>query len=169
MTTDQTLDAKVGAIAEQACQKLFEAYGVKLTPTDEPWGAAGEKQLCGVIGFVGRRLRGTCVLAGSEAPIVASCPTSGGTRDWVGELANQLAGRLKAKLLALGVEVHLTTPVVLSGIRLQPLPTRNHAPRLFATDDGQIMVWIEIDSPEGVSLGSEPPVPHGDEGDILLF
>ena len=169
LAIEQSLDAKVGAIAEQACQQLFQAYGVDLKPTSEPWGAVGERQLCGIIGFVGRRLRGTCVLAGSEAPIIASCPASGGTRDWVGELANQLAGRLKAKFLALGVEVHLTTPVVLSGMRLEPLPTRNHERRLFATDDGQVMVWIEVDSPEGIVLGSEHPFPHGGEGDILLF
>ena len=42
-------------------------------------------------------------------------------------------------------------------------------PRGLGTDDGQVMVWIEVDSPEGIVLGSEHPFPHGGEGDILLF
>jgi hypothetical protein len=156
-------------LASTACIELFEAYGVSLAPSDVPWGQSDEALLSGVMGFVGEKVRGTCLLAGEYAPLAASSPVGGRLRDWVGELANQLAGRLKTKLLARNIEVALTTPIVLSGVRLQPLPRGMLEPVVFTCAAGVIMVWVEVEASGGVIMTSERPKATSAEGDILIF
>src|SRR4051812_35288989 len=119
---NENLGSEVASLASSSCVDLFEAYGVPIAPNFVPWQKNDERMFCGVIGFVGARIRGTCLLAGTRAPLEGSCPEGGRLRDWVGELANQLVGRLKTKLLARGVPTIVTTPAVLSGIRLEPIP-----------------------------------------------
>lgn len=169
MNHNDELQARVTEMAGKVCTELFAAYDVPLRESKTAWGAANERQLSGVVGFVGQRIRGTCVLAGSAAPLAASSPVEGRLRDWVGELANQLAGRLKSRFLEFGLEVHLTTPVVLSGMRLEPIPSGNLAPTIFSAEGGQILVCVEIEAREDIVLGSIPPVAHGSEGDVMLF
>jgi hypothetical protein len=78
----------------------------------------------GVMGFVGDSVRGTCLLAAPEGTIRAAAPHAAAARDWIGELANQLVGRLKAKLMARGGTIALSTPVVLRGVKLSPCRAR---------------------------------------------
>ena len=72
---------------------------VSLTPA-QGWGESDEVMFSGVMGFVGDSVRGTCLLAAPQGTVQAAAPKDAGARDWVGELANQLVGRLKAKLMA---------------------------------------------------------------------
>ena len=169
LTENEKITEEVGSLAARACTELFDAYGVRLESSNNRWGESNVRLLCGVIGFVGSRVRGTCLLAGSEPPLTESCPTQGKLRDWVGELANQLAGRLKTKFLDRGVEVALTTPIVLSGVRLEPLPRGRLKPRVFSARAGDVMVWVEMEATPDFKFGSEHPGRHGGEGDVLLF
>lgn len=166
---NQEIAHQASQLASAACVELFDAYGVSLSPSNVPWGQSDEALLSGVMGFVGETVRGTCLLAGEYAPLAASSPVGGRLRDWVGELANQLAGRLKTKLIARGVEVALTTPIVLSGVRLQPLPRGALEPTVFTSAAGVIMVWVEVEASDGLSLGSVRPKASSTEGDILIF
>lgn len=165
----ESLSARVGALAASACKELFSAYAVELTATDNRWELTDEPVLSGVMGFVGAQLRGTCLLAGAAGPLTASCPEGGRVRDWVGELTNQLVGRLKTKLLSRGIEVALTTPIVLSGARLQPVPRGPLLPTVFSSVSGFVLVWIEAEAVGSLELGSEHPQPQRGEGDILMF
>ncbi|HEY6726953.1 MAG TPA: hypothetical protein VI197_23130 [Polyangiaceae bacterium] len=160
----------VAAMARDACEELFEAYGVSLTPASKPQRGSRQHMLCGVIGFVGTGIRGSCTLLGHDAPILASCPEGGGCRDWIGELTNQLAGRMKAKFLAYGVEVQLSTPVGLSGVALRPLPRHDLEPASYQAHGGDVVVWVEVESaPAFVMDRAETPAAHRSEGDIVLF
>jgi CheY-specific phosphatase CheX len=98
---------------------------------------------------------------------LASNPVGGSLRDWIAELANQLAGRIKNKLLAHGAEVYVNTPVVLRGEHLAPLPRQELLPLTFSTDGGNVFVWIELETNSDVSLG--PPAVALAEGETLLF
>ena len=168
--TNDSIAVQVGGLAAQACEDLFAAYGVPLTRAAVSLVDSDEPMLCGVMGFVGQGISGTCLLAGTLGPLQASCPESGRARDWVGELANQLVGRLKSKLLRRGVELIVTTPVVLSGVRLEPLPRGPLVPATFSTDSGTIVVWVEVDTTPGYGfIGSEHPGLAGSEGDLLIF
>jgi len=167
---NDSLGARVGSLAASACVELFEAYGVELVATGGEWGLSDEPVLSGVMGFVGARLRGTCLLASAAGPLTAACPEGGRVRDWIGELTNQLVGRVKTKLLTRGVEVALTTPIILSGARLQPVPRGPLLPTVFSSKSGFVLVWIEAEAAGDVEFGSEHPLhPSGGEGDILLF
>src|SRR4030095_1236237 len=89
--------------------ELFAAYQLHVEPrplADFP--PPEELALCGVMGFGGKQMRGALVLATTREPLERTNP--GGLtsqRDWICELANQLMGRVKNRLLAVGVEILL--------------------------------------------------------------
>ena len=159
----------IGALGASACTELFQAYGVGLTPAQKAWGNSEERLLSGSMGFVGRHVRGTCLLATTEKTLLSSCPAQGKLRDWIGELTNQFVGRLKTKLLGCGVEVFVTTPIVLSGVRIQPLPRGHLEPTVFSSPAGDVLVWVEAETDEGFVLGSLHPGRSNVEGEVILF
>ena len=124
--------------------------------------------LAGVMGFVSERLLGSCLLAGSHDVLMATAPKDARPRDWVGELANQLVGRLKSKLLGHGVTITMNTPVVLSGISLCPLPRTEVAPTVHSTPAGQLLVWVEIDVDPQFTWGEPLDLP-ATEGGLVVF
>ncbi|MGC4093428.1 MAG: hypothetical protein QM756_37140 [Polyangiaceae bacterium] len=169
LAENDTVSARVGVLAAVACQELFEAYDVKLVQNAPSPDNSDVQMMSGVMGFVGTRLRGTCLLACATGALEASCPPGGRPRDWVGELTNQLVGRLKTKLLARGVEVFVTTPIVLTGARIRPVPRGMLQPATFASPHGGVLVWVEAESGRDLTLSTEAPVPNTGEGDILIF
>lgn len=159
----------VARLAREACIELFRAYGIDLRPEQHAL-QSDDRMLCGVIGFVGTGLRGSCMLVGHDALIMESCPDGGHCRDWIGELTNQLAGRVKAKLLKYGVEVALSTPVGISGVAVHPLPRNELKPSGFSAAKRSLLVWVEMDSEPGfVLVESAKPEPGRAEGEIVLF
>jgi CheY-specific phosphatase CheX len=166
---DDQLAADVSDLMASCCMDLFAAYGVALSPTSSEFIDSDEVLLSGVIGFVGPELRGTCLLVSNRSPIELSSPQKDHTRDWVGELTNQLVGRLKRKFLGYGLEVVLTTPVVLSGLHLRPIPRRALTPRMFRTESGSIMVWVEVEAEPGFEFGPALSGQSSEEGDVLMF
>jgi hypothetical protein len=155
-------------LAAIACLELLEAYGVKAAATRQPWSATNEVMLAGVMGFVSERLLGSCLLAGSHDVLMATAPKDARPRDWVGELANQLVGRLKSKLLGRGVTITMNTPVVLSGISLCPLPRTDVVPTVHSTPAGELLVWLEIDVDRDFAWGEPLDVP-ATEGGLIVF
>lgn len=170
MHEDDQLASHIADLTASCCLELFGAYGVTLNLSDAEFIVSDEVLLSGVIGFVCSRLRGTCLLVANRTPIELSSPKKELTRDWVGELTNQLVGRLKRRFLGFGLEVALTTPVVLSGVHLRPMPRRDLSPRVFSSASGSIMVWVEIEAEPGFSLGAEELSDSSNaEGDVLMF
>jgi CheY-specific phosphatase CheX len=159
---------RIQAMAASAASELLDAYGVKLTETVEGWQESDEVVYSGVMGFIGERVRGTLLLAAPKETILATAPEDARPRDWVGELANQLVGRLKSKLMAHGVTVALSTPVVLSGVRLSPLPRSEVLPAVFETTNGRVLVWLEVEVDPEFTLGSLRPL-RATEGEFLVF
>jgi len=160
---------EIADLTGNCCVELFAAYGVNLNTKAAEFIVSEEVLLSGVIGFVGPTLRGTCLLVGNRSPIELSSPQKEHTRDWVGELTNQLVGRLKRKFLGFGLEVALTTPVVLSGLHLRPMPRGKLSPRVFSTDSGSIMIWVEVEAEPGFELGPAISDSTSAEGEVLLF
>ena len=166
---DDQLASYVADLTAACCVELFAAYGVTLSPSTADFIASDEVLLSGVIGFVGPELRGTCLLVANRTPVELSSPKKEHTRDWIGELTNQLVGRLKRKFLGYGLEVALTTPVVLSGVHLRPIPRRELSPRVFSTDSGSIMVWLEVEAEPGFEFGPATSDSTNAEGDVVMF
>lgn len=160
----------VDKLAASSCEDLFRAYEVALEPVPAPPPQKGRVLLCGVIGFTGDKIRGTCILAMTEEPLRGSSPEGGAERDWISELANQLAGRIKNKLLAHGAEVYITIPVVLRGEHLAPLPRHELEPNSFLALGGAVYVWVEVEATGDDALSIDPVQDTGIvEGDSLFF
>jgi CheY-specific phosphatase CheX len=157
----------IQALAGAACTELMQAYGVELRPT-LGWVESDEVMFSGVMGFVGASVRGTCLLAAPQGTVEAAAPKGAAARDWVGELANQLVGRLKAKLMARGATIALSTPVVLRGVKLSPLPRTDVAPVVFESTAGRVLVWLEVEIENDFQLGEERAL-KASEGELLVF
>lgn len=157
----------IQALAGASCVELMQAYGVPLTPSSG-WGDTDEVLLSGVMGFVGDSVRGTCLLAAPEGAVRAAAPQDAAVRDWVGELANQLVGRLKGKLMARGATIAVSTPVVLRGVKLSPLPRTDVEPVVFQSQQGKVLVWLEVEIEDGFKLGEERAL-QASEGELLVF
>jgi hypothetical protein len=158
---------RVQELAALAGAELLQAYGVTASRV-EGWVQTDELLYSGVMGFFSRTLSGTCLLAAPEATVLAAAPPEARPRDWVGELANQLVGRLKAKLLARGVTIAMSTPIVVSGLRVTPLPRGNRVPAVFETATGRVLIWLEVEATEDFHWGEERQL-LGNEGDLLVF
>jgi CheY-specific phosphatase CheX len=179
---DDQLDAQqfFEMVASVACQELFGRYGVAVQKADETAAPVSpDFLLCSVIGFTGRDVRGSLVLALTEELSGLSNPVSGPhsiagdrltQRDWVGELSNQLLGRIKIELLKCGVEIYLNLPAVLLGQHLAPLPRAQLKPLKFTLSNGAAAVWIEIEARPGFRIDTGKAAEHGPgAGDTLLF
>lgn len=166
-------NAALNDLLSECCRELFSSYSLAAEPRPQhEFPEADRLILCGVMGFVGKTMRGALVLGTTREPLEASNPLGcGSPRDWVCELANQLAGRLKNRLLARGVEVLLTIPTGLSGDNLTASPAATRAPQVFAVGSGFVWVWLDVEYQEGFELPAgaavvERAVP---EGETLLF
>ncbi len=156
------------------CRDLFAAYKLDVHPRDRSdFPATEELAVCGVMGFGGKLMRGALVLAATSEPLERTNPEGyGSQRDWVCELANQLMGRVKNRLLPLGVEILLATPAGLSGENLSPAPRKLRAPQVFAAANGFVVVWIDCEYAEGFELHTTPSSNFEaalPEGETLLF
>lgn len=147
---------------------LFDAYNHQVTHRVEAGTEDVHLALSAVIGFSGDTARGTLLIGMDQALIDATNP-GGPARDWVSEIANQLLGRMKNQLLRFGIEVYVTTPLVLRGEHIAPVPTGSElAPHRFDGPEGTFAVWLDARVNDGlrVSMG-EQAAPH--EGDAFLF
>lgn len=169
-TESQRVCHAIEDMTATSCIELFAAYDVTLTAAEHTlWATSNEPLYSGVIGFVSADVRGTCLLACEQGPLQTSCPPSGLIRDWTGELANQLLGRLKTKLLGHDVEIGLSTPIVVQGIRLQPLPRQAIQPAVYQSPSGMVLVWVEVEISEGFVLPPARIPEAGNTGDMLMF
>jgi CheY-specific phosphatase CheX len=172
MTGDNTLERETQTVVEQlaeaACLELFTAYHVAVTREDAAAPGLAESTLTGIVGFTGAGLTGMVLMASTESPLRASNPASGSLRDWVAELTNQLAGRLKHKLIAEGIEVYITTPIVLRATRIEPLPRRELAARVLRGAGGTISLWCEVEVSADFKLNVPGQIAVA-EGEALLF
>ncbi|MBL8719854.1 MAG: chemotaxis protein CheX [Myxococcales bacterium] len=155
---------------------LFEGVEIPLEYRGLVPGSTTAKTIA-VLGFAGEHLRGAVVLEAPEGVLERSLPcgepTPEAVLDWAGELANQLCGRIKNRLLGHGIVIQLATPTIISGqvttVTAEPTAKAAHQ---FQTDRGEGIAvrFSALPSPEIVFLplveSSESAV---DEGDCLLF
>jgi hypothetical protein len=169
----QSFQSQLDQLLVGCCRELFSAYQVDVELRSPGEVLCPDKlSLAGVMGFGGRHVRGAVVLGSSDEPLLASNPCgTTSRRDWICELANQLTGRVKIRLLALGIEIRLATPAGLSANSLAPMAVRPRGLQVFVAGAGFICSWIDCELvdgmvpeslPQGADLGIR-------EGDLLLF
>jgi hypothetical protein len=159
-------------ITSDACMSLFSDYSLPLHPADQSGQPLDPELLfCSVIGFSSLQMRGTLVLATTKEPLGRTTPVQGGElREWVAELSNQLLGRVKRQLMDRGVELALSTPIVLRGERLHPMPSKEAAPLVFVCEGGCVCVWMDAVITPGLDLSQVQASDEGiGEGEAMLF
>ncbi len=106
-----------------------------------------------------------------------SCPVpSAGNeeqlQDWLGEIANQLLGRLKVSLLAHAIVIELGTPTTVAGLELRVRP-RNECPTpplwLISGSDWLVVRLDATAAPNVLLCLSPDPSNSATEGEVLLF
>ncbi len=155
----------------QCAAALFADYNRPLTYTGTRSSESQHFVLSGVIGFAGRDMRGTLLLALTSELLEELSPSTAFMRDWIAELSNQLLGRFKNQLLRYGTEIYGTTPSVLRGELLTPLQPRcAPAGHCFESARGRACVWLDTEIREGFAL----PEPSAEavaeaEGGAIFF
>jgi hypothetical protein len=159
-------------LAFDAATSLFHAHDVMIEP--DAVGAARanlDLSLMGIISFGGPQLSGTVVLGATGDLLDSSKPGPTSARDWIGELANQLLGRIKNKAMRRGFVFYASPPAVVSGQHLAPVNSGPIAPPLlFSAGAGILYLSLELCAapelrPDLTLIESE--IPH--EGDVLIF
>lgn len=139
----------IEACVSESCLSLFQDYSLPLVRMASGGSPSPEHPLvfCGVIGFSGDEMRGTMLLATSKEPLGRTSPsTDASLREWVAELTNQLLGRIKNRMFSHGVQLHMSTPVVLRGMHISPVcRSVELVPFYFTCDGGIVCVWFDAE------------------------
>jgi CheY-specific phosphatase CheX len=147
------------AIRESVVQ-LYAGYGLALEPIPEGAAATAARRefLCGgIIGFTGAGIQGTLLVAMTSGALDASQPAgSTSRRGWIGEVANHLLGLVKRRLLLRGVELHGTTPLVIQGQSLAPVPRGELRAAVFSSPRGIVTAWIDLELDASFVIGAAP-------------
>ncbi len=126
---------------------------------------------CSSIGLAGDEFKLSVVILAKSETIAPLCPiANASTADWIGELANQLVGRLKNALVDYGHTGQLSLPVIFSGSGLS-LWDKTDCPMTFIvqTEAGRIIVRLEAEvDPSSVWVLTEADEAAA-EGSMCLF
>jgi hypothetical protein len=180
----------------EAVVSIFSAYGLSLEvamraqPGATSIVALGMEAGVGAFGlgaqvtFAGRDVRGALLLASNADVIAPTRPCAPKrfaalppaarlimTQDWMGELANQVLGRVKANLAGFGVSFDTHAPVPLSSDALARVVPKSAdtRPILFrsATADKTVGFWFDFLHSGKLVTGA--PAPSGSANRVILF
>ena len=171
--------ARIDSFISASTLELFGSQGVKMDalPSVE---VRMTEPLASSIGFTSDNMKGVLVLVVEKTLAMASLPANLKAKhcddellaDWVGELSNQLLGRLKTRFLASGLQIVLSTPIVFVGREMRhffrPSPIQR---KLGFGGAGEAAVELlanykrDFEIVEGES-SAEPGTP---EGEVLFF
>ena len=169
-----------------SCVSLFSDYGIALRTSGRAAGEDNQSDHSG-LGFVALisltnpEVRLSVAMQTQRNILEESFPSDPSAlddnllQDWIGELSNQLSGRLKNKLLAIGCCLELGIPTVIQGEQLHlDLPRRSEISRhTFVSESGQLVLLslttliaqdFELDTPDTCT---EKEIL--DEGEMLFF
>lgn len=162
---------------EVALVALFEHLEVAVT--FEPAPERAKCDLACSIGFASPSLRGSITMTADRAFVVQSRPpelrqtkpSEGEVSDWMGELGNQLLGRLKNRLIPYGVVIDLGTPAVLYGVEIQRHMGRRPVAceRFVLSSGGKLVVHLDADVSEDFQIVEADGAEAMPEGEVALF
>jgi hypothetical protein len=154
--------------------ELLQAYGASgATPLEPGEESADELELAVAMSFCGPSLHGTLALAASRPLLCALSPLQRSSDalehgDWIGELGNQLLGRVKNKLVPYGIAFATSAGAVLEGRDLKLWAGGPLIEERLRCAGGVVCVWLDVRVRDDALL-----CPTGEraarEGSVLLF
>jgi len=185
MLMGTSLSKIADGVLRRCGEELFAECGLSLPCSGaQARSEVGIRDIGGMVEFSGPRVRGRLVLisnfgvfAQTRPPAIATPLSEGAARDWMvirdwsGELANRLLGRVKNRLLSHDVDFQVSPPVSLSGRGLA-----------MAIEDKTNAQWLSFGRGEKVvrvvfDFGEDPAAPPAKpsaerparEGDVIEF
>jgi hypothetical protein len=162
-------------VGELATHYELGASGVDAL--DGPF-AFDEQQAAAMVGFIGGELDGALAIR-APSTLIARClltpcaiePTSQAIGDAIAELANQLLGRMKNKLLPYQAISRVTCPLPVTPDELTVVGTERERTTWLrvATTAGGMLVILELHAPVPLIRTSDPEDPAITEGEMVLF
>ncbi len=169
-------------LLSDACKELFASYEAELVDSKQAKNLdeAGVN-LIALIGLSESTFRASLTICVTPDLLTSSFPApeesinEGDLQDWLGELANQLAGRFKNKIVPYGRKLELGIPTVIQGAQLKiDVPKCSNASKhQFITEQGGVVelnLSTLIDKEFILSEPEEVAEPVClDEGEMLFF
>ncbi len=160
----------LAGVVAQCVEKVFEAYETELTRADV---SDPGHEVVAVIGYAADQVRGGLALGITKDLAQKTMPTPDTPLyDWAGELANQILGRVRNKMLSYKLDIQISTPVVLHGLGVQVAPPGHQGVKVasYKSNEDVVQVLLEARFEEGYEF---PEKDEGegvvDEGEMLLF
>lgn len=133
-----------------------------------------------IVGFAGDNIKGSLGVAADWQVLSAFLTklqpgaeiTNSMMLDTLGEIANQVLGRVKNTFASHSVEVSMTIPMVVQGLRLTIAGSRQE---LFLqhnldTANGLVSIWMDVKSTDDIEfIELKPEEQSSEEGDMMLF
>ena len=167
----------IDALVQSSTVELFQSRGIAVAPLPSSVGNPHQGSYFGLAGIVtlsSPKASGSLSLSWADPvfslftpPIPAS---SLGARDLLRELTNQLAGRVKNRLLNFALMLNIGVPTVLSGQALERQRARRETEvvYMFRTLRGEIVVTLDL-SIDGDALSYSSTSRVAKEGDFIAF
>ncbi len=164
----------IDALVQGSLVDLFSAYSVALAPLPRSARAAlpSLSDICAGVTFThaGRTGRIALGVPGAVLDEMARVAPGSLRADWVRELANQLTGRIKNRLLQFNVRLQLGTSIVLDPSQLTQQITGRRDCRTYAARTLRGQVVTNVDGlPDESELTYVGAVNIAAEGDAILF
>lgn len=177
-------DDGLESVIQTALGELLECYaGAAGELNAGPLPSADQSAFAASIRLTAEILRGTLVLVGRDTAVARALPpelgqggvTADRLADWVAELSNQLAGRVKNKLLHYRVVVTLSVPSVQRAVdprcyaRKSWMPTGGRTARLGAKA-ADFEAWLDVELHSDIDFSRRHSVtPPPDEGELVFL
>ena len=157
--------------------ELFQSRGIAVAPLPSSVGnpyLATYFNLAGVVTLTSARTSGNLSLSWGDMVFSLFTPpvpaTSRGARDLLRELTNQLAGRVKNRLLNFALTLNIGVPTVLSGQAFERQRPKRESDVVYAfrTLRGEIIVTLDLQiDADALSYSGANRVAK--EGDFIAF
>jgi len=162
----------LGQHFREVTQELLEHYNVQIDNTN-PNSILIE--LVATLGLGGNDVAGAIALCTSRRCAKYLVKTFEGRHehDWLGEMANQLLGRLKRRCASHGISFAIGVPILFTGERIEmarSLDLSRSMQIVFHTPEGALEAWLDFKTSPNVEFLVEPIKNEApSEGELLLF
>lgn len=156
---------------KDSASKLIQCYTEELPTLTVQHSQDTDKSIAAIIGFGDPLFRGSVVILADESVAIRLAhDTPENPVDWLGELANQLVGRLKNKLAGYGVLPQMGVPVTVSGKELD-LNAVGTQPKFWGVEwaSGKFQVILSLEVDDALTLAEQPSEIAAEEGSLDLF
>lgn len=155
----------------QCLLDLISGYTQSAVELDDPDLASAGGELAAIIGLCDPQVSASISLTTSRhaaAQLVNPSPID--PCDWLGELSNQLAGRLKNRLITYGRTPMLSTPTTVCGVWLEVEPMGLESFFITARfGEHQLIAQLTLELAEDLMLEQVGEVMSIAEGSVELF